>query len=282
MSENICGGRKKMELPVWLRQILAFTERDFQSWTTYKTLVYTQIINIFVGVFSWGIGAKYLDKPVAEMYNTNYPSFLIVGIAVGNLIMPLVQGVNMSLNPWTLETILMANVSTTVFVIGNVMWTYIFSVLSFIPYLVIGILLFDVHLNPNIPAVIVAFTISAAILVGLALISTGIRIVTKSTDPITWLINILQNIFSGVAFPVLFLNTIFFPGASTISWFLPSTWVYDLCRMAMLSNPSLLDPAVLIHFLEGAIFAAVFLPIGYKVFTWGVNRSKKEGSLGWY
>ena len=139
---------------------------------------------------------------------------------------------------------------------------------------------FEVKLN--IPAVILAFVISAAILVGLAMLSTGLRIVTKSTDPVTWLLNILQNIFAGVAFPVIYLDQIFFPGASTISWFLPQTWVYHLCRLAMLTNPSLLDPGTLFEFLKGSIFAILILPIGYKTFQWGVNRSKREGTLGWY
>ena len=75
-----------------------------------------------------------MQKPVTQMYGTDYISFLWVGVAVGNLVMPLVQGVGTSLNPWTLETILMTGVSTPVFVIGNTMWTYIFSVITFIPY----------------------------------------------------------------------------------------------------------------------------------------------------
>lgn len=273
-----------MELPMGLRQIIAFTKRDFFSWTTYKTLMYTQIINIFVGVLSWGVTAEYVNKPVSEMYgpNISYISFLIVGVAVSNLILPLVQGVQAQLNPWTLETVLMTNISTPVFVIGNVMWVYIFSILALIPYLVIGTYFFGARLNVNIPSTIAAFIISAAILVGLAMISTGLRIVTKSTDPITWAINILQNIFAGVAFPVAYLDKVFFPGAQIISWFLPQTWVYHLCRLAMLNNPSLLDPSILIQFLEGSIFAVILLPIGYKIFRWGVDRSKREGTLGWY
>jgi len=271
-----------MEIPIGLRQIFAFTKRDFYSWTTYRTLVYTQIISIFVGVFSWGIGAAYVQKPVTQMYGSDYVSFLVVGVAIGNLIMPLVQGVQSQLNPWTLETVLMANISTPVFVIGNVMWAYIFSILTLIPYLVIGVYFFGAKLNVNIPAVIVAFSISAAILVGLAMISTGLRIVTKSTDPITWVINVLQNLFAGVSFPVTYLDQIFFPGVSTISWFLPQTWVYHLCRLAMLTNPSLTNPSVLFEFLKGSIFAVVLLPIGYKTFRWGVNRSKRDGTLGWY
>jgi hypothetical protein len=37
--------------------------------------------------------------------------------------------------------------------------------------------------------------------------------------------------------------------------------VYDLCRLAMLTNASLFDPATLVHFLTGF---------------------KKDGTLGWY
>ena len=271
-----------MEIPIALRQIAAFTKRDFYTWTTYKTAMVTQLINIFIGVFAWGVSATYVQRPVNEMYGSDYISFLVVGIAIGNLIMPLVQGVRRQLNPWTFETILMTGVSTPVFVIGNVMWRYILSVLTFIPYLLIGTYLFNVRLNLNVPCTIIAFIVSAAILVGLAMISTGLRIVTKSEDPVTWAINILQNLFSGIAFPVVYLDTIFFPGASIVSWLLPQTWVYHLCRLSMLTNPSLLDPHTQLEFLKGSLFAVILLPLGYKIFRWGVARAKREGTLGWY
>ncbi len=271
-----------MEAPIELRQIIAFTKRDFESWTTYKAAMITQIISVFIAVFSWGASAAYVQKPVREMYGSDYISFLMVGIAVGNLVMPLVQGVERQLNPWILETILMTGVKTPVFVIGNIMWTYIFSIVTFIPYLIIGINVFNVRLNASLLFVILAFIISAAILIGLAMISTGLRIVTKSTDPITWAVNALQSLFGGVSFPVVYLDTIFFPGISTISWFLPQTWVYHLCRLSMLTNPSHLDQTILVEFLKGSIFAIMLLPIGYKIFEWGVTRSKREGTLGWY
>jgi hypothetical protein len=271
-----------MNLPIELKQIIAFTKRDFYSWTTYRTAVITQLINVFIGVFSWGVSATYVQKPVQEMYNSDYVSFLVVGIAISNLIMPLAQGIERQLNPWTLETVLMTGIKTPVFVIGNIMWTYIFSVFTFIPYLLIGTYFFGAKLNANIPCVIVAFIISAAILVGLSMISTGLRVVTKATDPITWIINVLQNLLSGVSFPVVYLNTIFFPGFSTISWFLPQTWVYHLCRLAMLTDPSLLNLSTALEFLKGSAFAIILLPLGYRVLRWGIVRSKREGTLGWY
>lgn len=176
----------------------------------------------------------------------------------------------------------MTNLSTTVFVIGNVMWNYLFSIITFIPYLVIGVVVFGAKLNMNPIAIILAFLISAAILMGLAMVSSGLRIVTKSTDPITWAINVLQNLFSGIAFPVVYLDTIFFPGVSTFSWFLPQTWVYHLCRLSMLTNPNLLDPVIAIQYLQGLAFALILFPVGYKIFNWGVNRAKSEGTLGHY
>jgi ABC-2 type transport system permease protein len=271
-----------VRIPIALKQIIAFTKRDFYSWMTYRTAVITQLINIVIGVFSWGVRASYVQRTVHEMYGSDYISFLIVGIAIGNLIMPLVQGVERRLNPWTMETILMTNMSTPVFVLGNVMWNYIFSIVTFVPYLVIGILVFGAQLNVSIAATLLAFLVSAGILTGLAMVSAGLRIVTKSQDPITWAINVLQNLFSGVAFPVVYLDTIFFPGVSTFSWFLPQTWVYHLCRLSMLTNPSLTNPEIYIQFFKGLIFAIVLFPIGYKIFQWGLTRAKREGTLGHY
>lgn len=271
-----------MTITSQLKQIIAFTKRDFFNWVSYKTAMITQLINIIIGVFSWGVAASYVQKPVAEMYDSDYISFMVVGIAISSLVMPLVQGMQRQLNPWTLETILMTGINIPVFVIGNISWNYIFSVLTFIPYLLIGIYVFGAQLNVNFPSAILAFIISATIMMGMAFISTGIRIVTKSTDPITWAINVLQNLLAGIAFPVIYLDEIFFPGVSTFSWFLPQTWVYHLCRLSMLTNASLTDPEVLVDFLKGSVFAVVLLPIGYYVLRWGVNRSKREGTLGWY
>jgi len=269
-----------MDFPVWLRQIAAFTKRDFYRWTTYKTAATTQLITILIGIMSWGINATYRNRPVPE-YNCDYISFLIVGLCIGNIIMPLVQGVERRLNPWTLETILMTNIKIHVFVLGNVSWRYIFSLITFIPQILIGIYYFNAKLNVNIISTIIAFAISAAILIGLAMISTGMRIVTKSEDPITWTINTLQQLLAGISFPVEFLEN-FIPGISILSWLLPQTWVYHLCRLAMLTNASILNIETAVNFLYGLIFAAIIFPTGYYTIKWGINRAKKDGTLGWY
>jgi len=271
---------KGMNLLVALRQISAFTKRDMYGWSTYKTAAITQLVSVLIGVLAWGISATYLDRQVPE-YNTNYISFLIVGLVIGNIVMPIAQGVERRLNPWTLETILMTGVSVPVFVLGNISWNYIFSIIIFIPQLLIGVYWFGAELNLNIYSTILAFAISAIILLGLAMVSTGMRIVTKSTDPVTWAVNTLSQLLAGMTFPIQFLDRIF-PGASSFAWFLPQTWVYHLCREALLMGLSPAAPQMQLDLLKGLAFAVILFPLGYYVFRWGLKRSKKDGTLGFF
>lgn len=269
-----------MDTPLALRQIWAFTKRDFFNWSTYKVAATTEIIAIVIGILAWGINATYLDRDVSY-YNTDYISFLVVGLVIGSIIMPIAKGVERRINPWTLETILMTGVSTPIFVIGNLSWNYFFSVIVFIPQLLIGIYWFNARLNVNIYSTLIAFAISACILFGLAMISTGLRLVTKSVDPVTWAINTLGQLLAGMAFPVQYLDTII-PGASRFAWLLPQTWVYHLTREAMLMGLPLMDPVFQLDLLKSSIFAVVLFPTGYYLFKWGLKRAKRDGTLGWF
>lgn len=269
-----------LNLSVALRQIAAFAKRDFRDWRTYKVQVITQLITIAIGIFSWAINAMYRNRPVPE-YDTDYISFLVVGLVIGNLVMPIAQGIERRLNPWTLENIIMTGIPIPIFVAGQIAWPYIFSLITFIPQLLIGIFWFNVKLRIDPLSTFLAFIISAMILLGLAMISIGFRLVTKSTDPITWTINTLQQLLAGISFPVQFLDA-FIPGISYISWFLPQTWVYHLWRLAMLKAASVTDPLILLEFLKGSIFAVVLFPAGYKAFRWGLDRARRDGTLGWF
>ncbi|MEM2849826.1 MAG: ABC transporter permease [Candidatus Bathyarchaeia archaeon] len=271
---------RRIDLATSIRQILAFAERDFRGWKTYKTQVTTQLITIAIGILSWSINAIYRNRPVPE-YETDYISFLVVGLVIGNLVMPISQALERHLNPWSLETIIMTGIPVPVFVVGRIAWPYIFSVATFIPQIIVGILLFGVKLRIDWLSTFLSFVISAMILLGLSMVSTGFRLVTKSTDPVTWTINVLQQLLAGISFPVQFLDS-FIPGISTVSWFLPQTWVYHLWRLSMLKAASILDPTIQLEFLKGAVFGVLLLPIGYKTFKWSLDRVRKDGTLGWF
>ncbi|MEM2939470.1 MAG: hypothetical protein QXU95_04265 [Candidatus Bathyarchaeia archaeon] len=50
----------------------------------------------------------------------------------------------------------------------------------------------------------------------------------------------------------------------------------------MLKAAAITDPLTQIECLKGFIFALILFPIGYRTFKWGLNRAKKDGTLGWF
>ncbi|MDA4118519.1 MAG: hypothetical protein OK455_09275, partial [Thaumarchaeota archaeon] len=121
---------------------------------------------------------------------------------------------------------------------------------------------------------------STLIIFCFAMISTGIRMVTKVTDPVTWGLAIAASLLSGLSFPVDHLNN-YIPGLSSVSWILPQTWIYHDIRLATLEAGSLLDLQILVPFLILLAYAMVLLPISVFCYRWGLNRAKKDGTLGW-
>jgi ABC-type multidrug transport system permease subunit len=269
-----------MQSPIELRKVWALTKRDIYNWSTYKSQILTTVATSLIGVAAWGVNADFRNVFVPE-YNSSYVSFLIVGILVTNLVLPLGSGVQRQLNPWTLETILMTGIKTPTFVLGTSLWTYILSVILFIPQLYLGIYVFHAVLVINYVSLVVAIMISSLIIFCLAMISTGIRIVTKVTDPITWGLAAAASLLSGLTYPVSQLNN-YYPGLSTVAWLLPQTWIYHITRLATLEAGSLLDPGIAEAFLVTLAYALALVPISVYVYRWGLSRAKKDGTLGWY
>lgn len=266
-----------MKLPFEPRKAWALTKRDIYNWSTYKSQAITTTLGALIGIGVWGFTGSFRNVPVTA-YNTDYVSFLIVGILVTSVILPLGSGVQKQLNPWTLETILMTGIKTPTFVLGTSLWAYIFSAILFVPQALIGVYVFKAKLSIDFFSLVVAILISSLIIFSLAMISTGLRMVTKVSDPVTWGLGIASSLLSGVAYPVGSLPY----GLSTVAWALPQTWMYHIIRLSSLEAGSLLNPTVLIPFLVALAYAALFIPVAVYVYRWGLNRAKKDGTLGWY
>jgi hypothetical protein len=268
-----------MEFPIEFSKVWALTKRDMYNWSTYKSQAITTVTGGLIGIAAWGLNSTFVNRPVPE-YNTDYVSFLIVGVLIANLVLPFGSGVQKQLNPWTLETILMTGLRAPTFILGTSLWTYIISVIFFIPQIFIGVYVFGAHLSVNYISLAISMFISTVIIFCFAMISTGIRMVTKVTDPVTWGIGVAASLLSGFAFPVDHLNN-YVPGLSTVSWILPQTWIYHIIRLSTLEAGSLLDLQIVIPFLITLAYSIVLVPISVFSYRWGLNRAKKDGTLGW-
>jgi ABC-2 type transport system permease protein len=269
-------------------KIFALMRRDMNNWASYKTQVIVSIASALVGFASWGFNASYRNVTVTfqsfnptPTYQISYLAFIVTGILVSNVVLSLTSGVTGGLRPWALESVMMTGIRPSTFVLGTVGWSYFLSVVLFIPQLLIGVFFFDVSLDVNIVSFLLAILISGVIVIAISMASVGMRLVTKGTDPIMWVLGISMSLLSGVTFPVQFLNK-YFPGIIYVSWALPYTWIFDIVRLSTLTGASVLDPNVATAFLVTLGYAVVLVPIGLWLFLWGLRRAKKQGTLGWW
>ncbi|MDA4126822.1 MAG: hypothetical protein OK452_06440, partial [Thaumarchaeota archaeon] len=87
-----------MESPIEFGKVWAMARRDMSKWATYRTQASTSLIGGVLGIITWGLSATFVNRQVPQ-YNTDYVSFLIIGILISSLILPLSQGVQASINP---------------------------------------------------------------------------------------------------------------------------------------------------------------------------------------
>jgi ABC-type multidrug transport system permease subunit len=269
-----------MKTRIVMSQIWALARRDFLIWGSYRTQVTTSVLGVAFGLVSWAVLGHYTNQAVPE-YGTSYISFLIVGILIYNFAVPLSTGLQNRLNPWTIETVFMSGLGRTVFVVGSLLFNFLFSVTTLLPQLLIALLWFGVRLNIDFLSFALAVLTSLVIVVSLAMIDMGVRVVTKQADPILWALIVAQGIVSGMLYPIQTLNN-YVPGASTAAFVIPFTWVYHLIRLSVLAGAHLTDPTVALTFLGAIGYCAVLLPFSYGVMKWGISRAKKDGTLGWY
>jgi ABC-type multidrug transport system permease subunit len=268
--------------------VWALIRRDAHNWSSYKMQMVIAILGALVGFASWGFNASYRNVTVTflsftstPVYTTSYLAFIVTGILVSNVVLSLTGGVTGGLRPWMLESILMTGIRPSTFVLGTVAWSYLLSVVFFFPQLLIGIFFFNVSLDVNLLTFILSVLISGVIVFGISMASVGIRLVTKITDPINWILGISMSLLSGQTFPVQYLNN-YFPGISNLSWTLPYTWIFDIIRLSTLAGASVFDPGVAEALLISLAYAIVLVPAGLYLFMWGLRRAKKQGTLGWF
>lgn len=266
--------------PVEFGKAWALVKRDIYNWTSYKSQIFTSLVGAIIGVASWGMLGTY-NTAFVPQYNTNYVTFLISGILISNVVLPISSSLSSRLAPWTIETLLMTGISAPTYVLGTIGWSYLLAATFTLPQIALALYLFPIGFNVNLISLLAAVIISGTIMFSIGMITSGVRLVTKVNDPITWILGIAQNLFAGMTFPIQHLNNLL-PGLSTVSWFIPQTWIYDTLRLALLDDGSLADPSVGWAFLGAATVALILLPLGVYSFRWGLTRAKKDGTIGWY
>ena len=293
--ENIISEQKKnrfkpikpsMMFPniIGLRIALAFLKRDWLIESSYRISFLLQFIGIFFSVTMFYFISILFDKSATAYltrYNTDYFSFVLIGIAFSSYFGVGLSSFSRSLREaqttGTLEAILTTSVKTSTLIFSSSLWEYLFTTFKVIIYLLIGVLFLRVRFeNANYFSALVILILSIVSFSSLGIIAASFIMVLKRGDPVTWIVSSISSLLGGVYYPVNVL-----PGA--LQWLaklIPITYTLDAVRLALLQGYSI--PMLLSQIIALSIFCVLLIPISILAFRYGLQRAKIEGSLTHY
>lgn len=210
----------------------------------------------------------------------DYFSFLLVGTGFYTLFL---TGVTSFLNTvqeaqqtGTLEVLLTTATPPSTLVFLSSCSSFAGRVLTFLAYLVLGVLLFGAPLHAaTLPLVAVLLLLSLAVAVALGIFAAALQIATQRGSALVWLLGSAW-FLTGTMFPVAVLPQ----PLRQIARLIPITYSLDGLRQALVEDATFSQLAGSIGLLAG--FAALLLPLSVAVLNWVVRRARRQGSLSFY
>lgn len=106
------------------------------------------------------------------------------------------------------------------------------------------------------------------------MMAAGVQIITKQWNPVTWLLSTLTMLVGGVYFSPDILPSFL----KMLSKIIPQYYLLDLFRAALLLNASISD--VWSELLLLMILAVIVFPSGYYTLIKGIDKARRNGTLG--
>src|SRR5436853_3002920 len=212
-----------------LGSMFAVVRRDLRAKRTYKLGMTLGMLNTLMAALTYAFLGQNAQLPGLAK-GVSFVTFLIVGVAFNEFMIESLKAVQKSISPSELEEILSLPVRLRVFVVGNVLWGYIWHGINALAYLTVGILFFGVTFGAvDYGGAVITLVLGIALMLSFSLLASGVLLVTKQGDLVQWVIGALGALFSGVYFPIALLPT----SLQSVSWFLPQTYFLALIREAL-------------------------------------------------
>jgi ABC-2 type transport system permease protein len=195
------------------------------------------------------------------------------GVAMGTFSATIRTGQMMG----TLEAMLVTPTRLSTILLASSLWSFAFTSLQVLFYLLLGVVVFGVDLgHANVAAAAVVQILTILVFSGIGILSASFTMVFKQGDPINFLFGSVSTLLGGVLYPITVLPAWLQPA----SYLLPLTYSLSAMRRAILLGDPL--AALMPDLLPLVLFAAVLLPLSFVAFGYAVRRAKIEGSLTQY
>jgi ABC-type polysaccharide/polyol phosphate export permease len=259
-----------------LEKVYYFMKRDVISFASYKTNLVLLVMNALFGALSYAfLGSNASVQSVVAQYGMDFKTYLLIGVAFNTYLAQSLTLVQKTINPWSLEEVLVSPTRLSTFIIGSSLWGFIWSTGVIVIYLGLGSLAFGIMFQVNLIGTALVVGLGIGVFIGFSMIGAGILIVTKQGDPVTALVSILTSVFGNVLYPIQVM-----PYAFQVIALITPIYYFFYCIRPMLTGGSI--SMILSQLLILAFMCAVILPVGYLIFSWCLKTSRKNGTLSWF
>lgn len=267
---------------IHLRKIFHLILRDLWTGLSYRLSLTLGILSGIISLLQFALLGYFLQEgntfPGIASYGGNILAFLITGSVftsfVGVALSSFSGFLQSEQSMGTLEALLVSTTPLTRLMIYSGIASFINTLVNTAILLGLLLYLFGVPLSINFTGVAVSLAALLFSLLGFGLMSTGILLVSKQGDPITWTLTTLTGLVSGVLYPVSILP----PWLQNISYSLPTTQALEALRLSLLQNAGL--EALSTQLIALSAWGAASLPIGLIILRWGLKTARLQGSLG--
>jgi len=261
----------------------AFLRRDFKIATSYQAAFVIQLGSIFLAVpILYFMGDLVDGAGVAALkrYGGSYFGFLLIGIALLDYLAVSLQSFSQSLREGqltgTLEIVLLSPTPLIEVLIYSSIWSFLFTTLRFVMYLLVGAL-FNLDLGEvNLLSALVVLLVGVLSFIPFGIFTASLVMLIKRGEALNTLFAGASMFFGGVLFPVASMPE----WLQWISQLLPFTYALEGLRQAIQSGATVADLSLELGML--ALFAAILLPLSFAVFARAVRHTRNTGSLGHY
>ena len=135
--------RVDMGVLVELEKIWYFMKRDVVSFSTYKTNIAVLVFTAIFGALTFAyLGQSSVNQTVTTLYHVPYTTYLLIGLAFNSYLGQALTLVQKTINPWSLEEVLVSPTRLTTFIIGSSIFGFIWSSGVVAVFLLIGVYCF--------------------------------------------------------------------------------------------------------------------------------------------
>ena len=272
----------------FLRAGLSFAWLELKALRFYPVNGLLQVVQSFVSVGIWFFVSLFLRTyaaPSLAQYGGDFVAYMVIGVLffqnTGAMMTLPLESLSTAYWDRRLEVYHSRRYGLWAFITGRFIWLFCYNALILAVILAVALGVAGVHMDraaPILPAVsfYVVFVLTC---LGIGLIGASTFFfleVKQGRDPVTWLVDVLAQIFSGVYYPLSILP----PSVHWIAGLIPHTYALRGIRLVMINGSGFGSADTRQAFLILLGFCAVSLAAGIGLFNRALAKAERTNGIG--